>query len=172
MENMELLQAMRQMMEEVVSPIYERMDKMQEELSSVKEEVASVKEEVASVKEEVASVKEEVASVKEEVASVKEEVASVKEEVASVKEEVASIEEEVASVKSLATKTQIAMENDVVPKIKLLFEGHTILHSRLAQLNEMERILREVQSDVLLLKNIVASHSGDIRMLKRRRIGN
>ena len=158
MENMELLQAMRQMMEEVVSPIYERMDKMQEELSSVKEEVASVKEEVASVKEEVASVKEEVASVKEEVASVKEEVASVK--------------EEVASVKSLATKTQIAMENDVVPKIKLLFEGHTILHSRLAQLNEMERILREVQSDVLLLKNIVASHSGDIRMLKRRRIGN
>ena len=151
MENMELLQAMRQMMEEVVSPIYERMDKMQEELSSVKEEVASVKEEVASVKEEVASVKEEVASVKEEVASVK---------------------EEVASVKSLATKTQIAMENDVVPKIKLLFEGHTILHSRSAQLNEMERILREVQSDVLLLKNIVASHSGDIRMLKRRRIGN
>ena len=151
MENMELLQAMRQMMEEVVSPIYERMDKMQEELSSVKEEVASVKEEVASVKEEVASVKEEVASVKEEVAS---------------------IEEEVASVKSLATKTQIAMENDVVPKIKLLFEGHTILHSRLAQLNEMERMLREVQSDVLLLKNIVASHSGDIRMLKRRRIGN
>ena len=130
MENMELLQAMRQMMEEVVSPIYERMDKMQEELSSVKEEVASVKEEVASVKEQV------------------------------------------ASVKSLATKTQIAMENDVVPKIKLLFEGHTILHSRLAQLNEMERILREVQSDVLLLKNIVASHSGDIRMLKRRRIGN
>ena len=137
MENMELLQAMRQMMEEVVSPIYERMDKMQEEFSSVKEEVASVKEEVASVKEEVASVKEEV-----------------------------------ASVKSLATKTQIAMENDVVPKIKLLFEGHTILHSRSAQLNEMERILREVQSDVLLLKNIVASHSGDIRMLKRRRIGN
>lgn len=137
MENMELLQAMRQMMEEVVSPIYERMDKMQEELSSVKEEVASVKEEVASVQEEVASVKEEV-----------------------------------ASVKSLATKTQIAMENDVVPKIKLLFEGHTILHSRSAQLNEMERILREVQSDVLLLKNIVASHSGDIRMLKRRRIGN
>ena len=123
MENMELLQAMRQMMEEVVSPIYERMDKMQEELASVKEEVASVKEEVASVK-------------------------------------------------SLATKTQIAMENDVVPKIKLLFEGHTILHSRLAQLNEMERILREVQSDVLLLKNIVASHSGDIRMLRRRRIGN
>lgn len=116
MENMELLQAMRQMMEEVVSPIYERMDKMDERLDK--------------------------------------------------------LDKRLDKVESLATKTQIAMENDVVPKIKLLFEGHTILHSRLAQLNEMERILREVQSDVLLLKNIVASHSGDIRMLKRRRIGN
>lgn len=116
MENMELLQAMRQMMEEVVSPIYERMDKMNERLDK--------------------------------------------------------LDKRLDKVETLATKTQIAMENDVVPKIKLLFEGHTILHSRLAQLNEMERILREVQSDVLLLKNIVASHSGDIRMLKRRRIGN
>ena len=116
MENMELLQAMRQMMEEVVSPIYERMDNMDERLDK--------------------------------------------------------LDKRLDKVETLATKTQIAMENDVVPKIKLLFEGHTILHSRLAQLNEMERILREVQSDVLLLKNIVASHSGDIRMLKRRRIGN
>lgn len=116
MENMELLQAMRQMMEEVVSPIYERMDKMQEEFASVKEEVASVK--------------------------------------------------------SLATKTQIAMENDVVPKIKLLFEENIFLRSRFAQLDEMERILREVRSDVLLLQNVVTWYSNDIRMLKRRRIGN
>lgn len=57
MENLELLQAMRQMMEEVVSPIYERMDRMEAEFTSLKEEVASVKEEVSSVKEEVASVK-------------------------------------------------------------------------------------------------------------------
>ena len=57
MENMELLQAMRQMMEEVVSPIYERMDRMEAEFTSLREEVSSVKEEVASVKEEVSSVK-------------------------------------------------------------------------------------------------------------------
>ena len=34
MENMELLQAMRQMMEEVVSPIYERLDKMDRAFST------------------------------------------------------------------------------------------------------------------------------------------
>ena len=151
MENMELLQAMRQMMEKVVSPIYERMDRMEAEFTSLREEVSSVKEEVSSVKEEVASVKEEVSSVKEEVASVK---------------------EEVSSVKALTTKTQITLENDIKPKINLLFEGHITLQNRFSQLDRMEEMLRELRYDVQDLQHIVSWHSNDIRWLKRRRYSN
>lgn len=130
MENMELLQAMRQMMEEVVSPIYERMDRMEAEFTSLKEEVASVKEEVSSVKEEV------------------------------------------ASVKALATKTQITLENDIKPKINLLFEGQITLQNRFSQLDRMEEMLRELRYDVQDLQHIVSWHSNDIRWLKRRRYSN
>lgn len=130
MENLELLQAMRQMMEEVVSPIYERMDRMEAEFTSLKEEVASVKEEVSSVKEEV------------------------------------------ASVKALATKTQITLENDIKPKINLLFEGHITLQNRFSQLDRMEEMLRELRYDVQDLQHIVSWHSNDIRWLKRRRYSN
>lgn len=137
MENLELLQAMRQMMEEVVSPIYERMDRMEAEFTSLREEVSSVKEEVSSVKEEVASVKEEV-----------------------------------ASVKVLATKTQITLENDIKPKINLLFEGQITLQNRFSQLDRMEEILRELRYDVQDLQHIVSWHSNDIRWLKRRRYSN
>ena len=130
MENMELLQAMRQMMEEVVSPIYERMDRMEAEFTSLKEEVASVKEEVSSVKEEV------------------------------------------SSVKALATKTQITLENDIKPKINLLFEGQITLQNRFSQLDRMEEMLRELRYDVQDLQHIVSWHSNDIRWLKRRRYSN
>lgn len=123
MENMELLQAMRQMMEEVVSPIYERMDRMEEEFTSLKEEVASVKEEVSSVK-------------------------------------------------ALATKTQITLENDIKPKINLLFEGQITLQNRFSQLDRMEEMLRELRYDVQDLQHIVSWHSNDIRWLKRRRYSN
>ena len=123
MENMELLQAMRQMMEEVVSPIYERMDRMEAEFTSLKEEVASVKEEVSSVK-------------------------------------------------ALATKTQITLENDIKPKINLLFEGQITLQNRFSQLDRMEEILRELRYDVQDLQHIVSWHSNDIRWLKRRRYSN
>lgn len=123
MENLELLQAMRQMMEEVVSPIYERMDRMEAEFTSLKEEVASVKEEVVSVK-------------------------------------------------ALATKTQITLENDIKPKINLLFEGQITLQNRFSQLDRMEEMLRELRYDVQDLQHIVSWHSSDIRWLKRRRYSN
>lgn len=123
MENMELLQAMRQMMEEVVSPIYERMDRMEAEFTSLKEEVASVKEEVSSVK-------------------------------------------------ALATKTQITLENDIKPKINLLFEGQITLQNRFSQLDRMEEMLRGLRYDVQDLQHIVSWHSSDIRWLKRRRYSN
>ena len=123
MENMELLQAMRQMMEEVVSPIYERMDRMEAEFTSLKEEVSSVKKEVVSVK-------------------------------------------------ALATKTQITLENDIKPKINLLFEGQITLQNRFSQLDRMEEMLRELRYDVQDLQHIVSWHSSDIRWLKRRRYSN
>lgn len=116
MENLELLQAMRQMMEEVVSPIYERLDKMDERLDG--------------------------------------------------------IESHLEKVETLATKTQITLENDIKPKINLLFEGQITLQNRFSQLDRMEEMLRELRYDVQDLQHIVSWHSNDIRWLKRRRYSN
>ena len=123
MENMELLQAMRQMMEEVVSPIYKRLDKMDERLDKMDERLDG-------------------------------------------------IESHLEKVETLATKTQITLENDIKPKINLLFEGQITLQNRFSQLDRMEEMLRELRYDVQDLQHIVSWHSNDIRWLKRRRYSN
>ena len=123
MENMELLQAMRQMMEEVVSPIYERLDKMDERFDKMDERLDA-------------------------------------------------IESHLEKVETLATKTQITLENDIKPKINLLFEGQITLQNRFSQLDRMEEMLRGLRYDVQDLQHIVSWHSSDIRWLKRRRYSN
>lgn len=123
MENMELLQAMRQMMEEVVSPIYERLDKMDERLDKMDKRLDG-------------------------------------------------IESRLEKVETLATKTQITLENDIKPKINLLFEGQITLQNRFSQLDRMEEMLRGLRYDVQDLQHIVSWHSSDIRWLKRRRYSN
>lgn len=123
MENMELLQAMRQMMEEVVSPIYERLDKMDERFDKMDGRLDG-------------------------------------------------IESRLEKVETLATKTQITLENDIKPKINLLFEGQITLQNRFSQLDRMEEMLRGLRYDVQDLQHIVSWHSSDIRWLKRRRYSN
>ena len=123
MENLELLQAMRQMMEEVVSPIYERLDKMDERFDKMDGRLDG-------------------------------------------------IESRLEKVETLATKTQITLENDIKPKINLLFEGQITLQNRFSQLDRMEEMLRELRYDVQDLQHIVSWHSNDIRWLKRRRYSN
>ena len=123
MENMELLQAMRQMMEEVVSPIYERLDKMDERFDKMDERLDG-------------------------------------------------IESHLEKVETLATKTQVTLENDIKPKINLLFEGQITLQNRFSQLDRMEEMLRELRYDVQDLQHNVSWHSNDIRWLKRRRYSN
>ena len=123
MENLELLQAMRQMMEEVVSPIYERLDKMDERFDKMDERLDG-------------------------------------------------IESHLENVETLATKTQIDLENDIKPKINLLFEGQITLQNRFSQLDRMEEMLRGLRYDVQDLQHIVSWHSNDIRWLKRRRYSN
>lgn len=123
MENLELLQAMRQMMEEVVSPIYERLDKMDERFDKMDGRLDG-------------------------------------------------IESRLEKVETLATKTQITLENDIKPKINLLFEGQITLQNRFSQLDRMEEMLRGLRYDVQDLQHIVSWHSNDIRWLKRRRYSN
>ena len=137
MENLELLQAMRQMMEEVVSPIYERLDKMDERLDKMDERFDKMDERFDKMDERLDG-----------------------------------IESRLEKVETLATKTQVTLENDIKPKINLLFEGQITLQNRFSQLDRMEEMLRELRYDVQDLQHIVSWHSNDIRWLKRRRYSN
>ena len=82
------------------------------------------------------------------------------------------IESHLEKVETLATKTQIALENDIKPKINLLFEGQITLQNRFSQLDRMEEMLRGLRYDVQDLQHIVSWHSNDSRWLKRRRYSN
>ena len=72
------------------------------------------------------------------------------------------IESRLEKVETLATKTQVTLENDIKPKINLLFEGQITLQNRFSQLDRMEEMLRELRYDVQDLQH----------WLKRRRYSN
>ncbi len=152
MENMELLQAIQQMIEQNNRQLLDRMDarfeKIDERLDKMDERLDKMDDRLDKMDDRLDKIDERLDKVDERLDK---------------------IEDRLDKVETLATKTQIAIENDITPKIKLLFEGQIGLRNRFAQLDEMERILRQVRSDVQDLQRIVSWHTGDIKLLKRRR---
>ena len=145
MENMELLQAMRQMLSENNRQMTEEMNRqMAENNRQMMEEMnRQMSENNRQMMEEMHT-------------QIQDAVAPIYSRLDKVDARLDKVESELQSVKALATKTQLIVENEINRKINLLLEGHNDLHRRVVQLEQMNEILNEVKNDVWAIKQTVA----------------
>ena len=145
MENMELLQAMRQMLSENNRQMTEEMNRqMAENNRQMMEEMnRQMSENNRQMMEEMHT-------------QIQDAVAPIYSRLDKVDARLDKVESELQSVKALATKTQLIVENEIDRKINLLLEGHNDLHRRVVQLEQMNEILNEVKNDVWAIKQTVA----------------
>lgn len=138
MENMELLQAMRQMLSENNRQMTEEMNRqMAENNRQMMEEMnRQMAENNRQMMEEMHT--------------------QIQDAVAPIYSRLDKVESELQSVKALATKTQLIVENEIDRKINLLLEAHINLCNRVAQLEMMNEILEEMEDDLWNLKQIAA----------------
>ncbi len=167
MENMELLQAMRQMLSENNRQMTEEMNRqmaennrqMMEEMNrQMAENNRQMMEEMnRQMSENNRQMMEEMhTQIQDAVAPIYSRLDKVDARLDKVDARLDNVESELQSVKALATKTQLIVENEIDRKINLLLEGHNDLHRRVVQLEQMNEILNEVKNDVWAIKQTVA----------------
>ena len=153
MENMELLQAMRQMLSENNRQMTEEMNRqMAENNRQMMEEMnRQMAENNRQMMEEMnRQMSENNRQMMEEMHT------QIQDAVAPIYSRLDKVESELQSVKALATKTQLIVENEIDRKINLLLEAHINLCNRVAQLEMMNEILEEMEDDLWNLKQIAA----------------
>ena len=136
--------------------------KLKAELQPVKEKIQGMNENVSALKEEVSVLKEEVSVLKEEVSVLKKEVSVLKEEVSALKEEVSSLKERTRNLEEGQHKLYLLIENEICSKINILVENYVPAAKRYQE--SMEQ-LGNMQSDIIIVKKVVASHSEKFQML-------
>ncbi len=114
------------------------------------------------LKGDIASLQEDVASLKEEVSSLKEEVSSLKEEVELLKEDMYLVKKDILILKEEQHRTNLIIENELRPQIRLLAENYLPAAKR--YLEEAEQI-KEMRSDIDMLKVVVEQHSQQLQAL-------
>lgn len=174
MENMELLQAMREMMfennrqmsEEMKRQLSENNRQMMEEMNRqlsennrqmMEEMHRQMSENNRQMMEEMHTrIQDAIAPIHSRLDSMDSRLDSMDSSLDSMESRLDRVESELQSVKALATKTQLIVENEINYKLNLLVEGHLDLRNRVAQLEQMNEILHEMQDDVWALKHIVS----------------
>ena len=158
MENMELLQAMRQMLSENNRQMTEEMNRqMSENNRQMMEEMhTQIQDAVAPIYSRLDKVDARLDKVDARLDKVDARLDKVDARLDKVDARLDKVESELQSVKALATKTQLIVENEIDRKINLLLEGHNDLHRRVVQLEQMNEILNEVKNDVWAIKQTVA----------------
>jgi len=114
------------------------------------------------VKEEIATLKEDVNGLKDDVAILKDDVAVLKEDVAVLKEDVTLLKEDVTVLQEGQLRINLIIENELRPQIRLLAENYLPAAER--YLEEAEHI-KEMRSDIDMLKDVVAQHSQQLQAL-------
>ena len=160
MENMELLQAMRQMLSENNRQMTEEMNRqMAENNRQMMEEMnrhlaENNRQMMAEMNRQMSENNRQM--MEEMHTQIQDAVAPIYSRLDKVDARLDKVESELQSVKALATKTQLIVENEIDRKINLLLEGHNDLHRRVVQLEQMNEILNEVKNDVWAIKQTVA----------------
>ncbi len=153
MENMELLQAMRQMLSENNRQMTEEMNRqMAENNRQMMEEMN--RQMAENNRQMMAEMNRQMSENNRQM--MEEMHTQIQDAVAPIYSRLDKVESELQSVKALATKTQLIVENEIDRKINLLLEAHINLCNRVAQLEMMNEILNEVKNDVWAIKQTVA----------------
>ena len=142
----------------------ELLEKLLQEMVGMKAEMSSMKSEMSSVKTEMVGMKQQLTSIDNRVTGIESEMSSVKNEVTSMKSEMSSMKTEIADVKTLATKTQIILENDVAKKINILFEGYQ-LHNE--KQNDLIEKFDDLETSMLANEMTTKMNLHEIAKLKR-----
>lgn len=153
MENMELLQAMRQMLSENNRQMTEEMNRqMAENNRQMMEEMN--RQMAENNRQMMAEMNRQMSENNRQM--MEEMHTQIQDAVAPIYSRLDKVESELQSVKALATKTQLIVENEIDRKINLLLEAHINLCNRVAQLEMMNEILEEMEDDLWNLKQIAA----------------
>ena len=103
-----------------------------------------------------------------ETAGLRKGLSHVEQDLSSVKQEVSDIKQDISDVKQEVTKTNLAIENEIRPNIRLLAEAHSLNAGTRKDVQEIKQKVHEMDINVKALMDVVPEHSLKIEELKKR----
>ena len=110
----------------------------------------------------------EISGVKQEMSSMKEDISDLKQDVSGLKQEAAKTNSRLDKLEQYVTKIKIQQENEIIPPIKLLAEGQSVLPQMAKDIEKIKDKQEGMEIKLDALSEVVPQHSESIRELKKK----
>lgn len=161
MTDLELLQAIGQVVEAKMEPMRQDIRDLKEDIGQLKQDVGILKEDVGVLKQEVSMLKEDVGVLKQDVGMLKEDVSMLKEDTQTLKGEVRELQQNYSQLEAKVDGVRIYIDTDLHRTLNLLMEGQQAVLDRVTPTEKYEAL--EIRTSALEMA--VKQHSAQIQEL-------
>ena len=138
-------------------------EKILEMLASIQTDMNGMKADMNGMKADINGMKADINGMKADINGIQTDMNGMKADMNGMKADIGELKADVSNLKTEAIKTNLRIENEIIPKLKVLAEGHAMLSETLAPKSKVD----ELQSDVELLKIVVKNLNSEVQQLKK-----
>ncbi len=144
MNEKELLQAIKTIVQEETTSINNRLEKIETDVSEIKDRTLKIEERASKIEERTLKIEERASKIEERTLK---------------------IEERTSKIEERTLKIEITLENETNKNIQLLMEAQSL---NAEKMKSIDLVLDDIESSVVATEAIVRQNIRDINVLKRK----
>ena len=143
--------------------ILEMLASIQADMNGMKADMNDMKADMNGMKADMNGMKADINGMQADMSGMKADMNGIQADMNGMKADIGELKADVSNLKTEAIKTNLRIENEIIPKLKVLAEGHAMLSETLTPKSKVD----ELQSDVELLKIVVKNLNSEVQQLKK-----
>ena len=144
MNEKELLQAIKTIVQEETTSINNRLEKIETDVSEIKDRTLKIEERASKIEERTLKIEERASKIEERTLK---------------------IEERTSKIEERTLKIEVTLENETNKNIQLLMEAQSL---NAEKMKSIDLVLDDIESSVVATEAIVRQNIRDINVLKRK----
>ena len=144
MNEKELLQAIKTIVQEETTSINNRLEKIETDVSEIKDRTLKIEERASKIEERTLKIEERASKIEERTLK---------------------IEERTSKIEERTLKIEVTLENETNKNIQLLMEAQSL---NAEKMKSIDMVLDDIESSVVATEAIVRQNIRDINVLKRK----
>ena len=155
-------------LEQGMTRINERLGGMQTDMADMRTDMADMRTDITDIRTDITDMRTDMTDMRTDITDMQTDITdmqtgmtTINKRLADMRTDMTDMRTDITDIRTDLTKFALTQENDVLPRIQLLYEGQSELAAGLKKLKDVPAQIEDIQNTVSVLKYAVKAHTHD-----------